>query len=158
MWVYRDDDDTLRGCVIGVHGRWMQVLNVANSVIPFIEEWLGIADSGDTPGNKGQCVGLIELWCDVHQHPHIAGNAVDLLRLADRSAYEVVINNPTNYPPPGAIVCWDSSWGGGFGHCAVVVAAQSMQVVVFEQNNPSGSAPRVATHGYVGVAGWLVLK
>lgn len=124
----------------------------------FLFAWLGKANAGDTPGNKGQCVGLIELWLDANQHPHIAGNAVDLLGNADSAHYTRVNNSPFNYPPLGAIVCWDSSWGGGYGHCAVVVAATVLQLVVFEQNNPEGSVPIVATHSYAGVSGWLVMK
>jgi hypothetical protein len=127
-------------------------------LLSFINKYLGKAGSGDTPGNRGQCVGLVELWCDVNGTPHIPGNAVDLLGDADGAHYDKVANGPHNFPPAGAIICWDGSWGGGFGHTAVVVAASPMQVVVFEQNDPEGAAPLVATHSYGGVQGWLILK
>jgi surface antigen len=129
-----------------------------SDLLKFIDSYLGKAGTGDTPGNRGQCVGLIEVWADVNSHPHIAGNAVDLYRNADPAAYTKVANAPLNYPPAGAIVCWDGSWGGGYGHTAIVVAASSMQLVVFEQNDPLGASPLVATHSYAGVQGWLILK
>jgi len=121
----------------------------------FIAQHLGKANTGDTPQNRGQCVGLVEVWLDANKKPHIPGNAVDLLANADPKVYKKTMNIPTNFPPPGAIVCWNNSWGGGYGHTAVVVAANVMGLVVFEQNDPTGSAPVVATHSYSGVQGWL---
>jgi len=98
---------------------------------------------------------LIEAWLDVNNKPHIWGNADQLLANADPKVYKRTVNIPTNYPPPGAIVCWDSSWGGGYGHTAIVVAANVNALVVFEQNDPDGSPPVVATHNYNGIVGWL---
>ena len=121
----------------------------------FISNYLGKANTGDTPGNLGQCVGLIEVWLDANKKPHIPGNAVDLFANADPKFYKKVANIPTNHPPPGAIVCWNGTWGGGYGHTAVVVASNVNALVVFEQNDPTGSPPVVATHNYNGVQGWL---
>src|SRR5664279_5649780 len=120
----------------------------------FMAMYLGIAHTGDTPANKGQCVGLVEQWLDAQKRPHIWGDAKDLLANAG-SGYRVTRNGPTNAPAPGNVVCWDSTWGAGAGHTAVVVAANSNYLVVFEQNNPQGSPPIVTTHGYSGVLGWL---
>ncbi len=128
------------------------------ALLAFIAKYLGRANTGDIAGNLGQCVGLVEVWCDINKKPHIPGNAVDLLKNADRTAYTVITNGPTNFPPLGAIVCWDGTWGAGYGHCAVVVAANAMQLVVCEQNDPEGAAPLVATHSFGGVAGWIVFK
>jgi len=128
------------------------------ALISFLQKYLGKVNTGNTPENMGQCVGLIEVWIAAQNHPHIPGNAVDLLNNADLTHYQLFRNNPTNFPPPGAIVCWDGSWGAGYGHTAIVIAATSMQVAVFEQNDPEGAAPVLATHSYGGVAGWLVLK
>ena len=129
-----------------------------SELISFIRRYLGIQNTGDTLTNKGQCVGLIELWVDQHHLPHIWGNAKDLLSNADPAHYSTVANNPTNVPPPGSILVWGESWGGGYGHTAIVVAATQMQVVVFEQNDPDGSPPVVATHPYDGVIGWIIFK
>lgn len=122
---------------------------------PFISKYLGVANTGDTPGNLGQCVGLIEVWLDANSKPHIPGNAVDLLANADPKIYKKTANIPTNWPQPGNIVCWNATWGAGYGHTAIVVAANVNLMAVFEQNNPIGSPPVVATHNYSGVQGWL---
>ncbi len=121
----------------------------------FMHKYLGLGNVGENSVNRGQCVGLIEVWLTSQGKPHIPGNAVDLLREADRSAYTVVDNTADNYPQPGDIVCWGPSWGAGYGHTAVVVSANSMWLAVFEQNDPEGASCRVATHDYSGVAGWI---
>ena len=121
----------------------------------FVNQYLGAADTGDTPENKGQCVGLVEKWLDVNGKPHIWGNAEDLLANADLTVYKVTMNKSLNYPPSGAVIVWDGSWGDGFGHTAIVVAANIRWLAVFEQNDPTGSAPTVATHGYTDVLGWI---
>ena len=124
-------------------------------LVKFIDQYLGMPHVGDNPVNAGQCVGLVETWLDANGKPHIWGNAKDLPANADLKVYKVVHNAPTNFPPAGAIVCWDSSWGAGFGHTAIAVAANANRLAVFEQNDPDGSPPIVATHSYVGVIGWI---
>ena len=121
----------------------------------FVQGYLGKPNIGDTAGNMGQCVGLVEKWLDANNKPHIWGDAKDLMSQAEASVYKVVQNGPTNFPPAGAIVCWGASWGAGHGHTAIVVAANSLYLAVFEQNDPDGSPPTVATHGYSGVIGWM---
>ena len=121
----------------------------------FISKYLNTPNVGDNSVNTGQCTGLVEVWLDANKQPHIYGNAKDLLANASLKSYKVFHNSPNNYPLPGNIVCWDSSWGNGDGHTAIVVAANPMHLVVFEQNNPTGHAPTVATHDYTGVLGWI---
>ena len=124
-------------------------------LLKFIAIYLGLKAVGTTNQNMGQCVGLAELWLHVNRKPYIPGNAKDLLANADRTAYKVTLNQPINCPVPGNVVVWGSSWGNGYGHCAVVIAANVHQLVVFEQNDPAGYPPCVATHDYSGVLGWL---
>jgi hypothetical protein len=121
----------------------------------FIAKYLGVADSGTTVGNKGQCVGLVELWLAANGKPPVGGNAKDLLRYATPGVYKVTPNQPYNFPPVGAVLCWDATWGGGYGHTAVVVASNINKVATFEQNDPEGAAPSVATHDYTGIEGWV---
>lgn len=121
----------------------------------FISRFLVELAVGDTAVNKGQCVGLVEVWLTANGKPHVWGNAADMIANADPKVFRKVVNIPTNYPPPGAIVCWNNTWGAGAGHTAIVVAANVMALVVFEQNNPNGSRPMVATHSYTGIQGWL---
>jgi CHAP domain len=127
------------------------------SLSTFVAAMLGQPDIGDTPQNSGQCVGLVERWLDANNLPHVWGNAVDLLANAPTSIYKVVPNGPSNAPQPGDVVVWGQAWGGGFGHTAVVIAANANLLAVLEQNNPTGAPCTVATHGYSGVIGWLQL-
>lgn len=110
---------------------------------------------GDTQGNIGQCVGLVEVWIDQLGLPHVWGNAKDLLEYADPCHYRVVPNAPLNFPLPGDIIVWDGTWGGGFGHCGICVSAAVMHFVAFEQNDPIGSPPHEHEYSYDGVIGWL---
>jgi surface antigen len=125
-------------------------------LLAFLHKYLGVPNVGTNSVNRGQCVGLIEVWLAALGLPWIPGNAKDLPANADRNHYHVVPNGPNNFPPVGAVVCWDGSWGGGYGHTAVVVAATSMYLAVFEQNDPTGSPPVLSTHSYQGVEGWII--
>ena len=125
------------------------------TLMRFIALFFGRLQVGDTAENKGQCVGLVERWLDANLKTHIWGDARALLLNADPQVYKVVDNTPLNFPPLGAVVVWGADWGGGYGHCAIAVAANASRLAVFEQNNPVGSPPVLATHDYSGVLGWL---
>jgi CHAP domain len=130
-------------------------MNKALDLSLFCIRYLGTGKVGENSVDRGQCVGLVEVWLTHMGKPHIPGNAVDLLDNADPTQYKVIRNSPQNYPQPGDIVCWDGTWGGGFGHTAIVASANAMWLAVLEQNDPIGASCRVATHGYAGVAGWI---
>ena len=127
-------------------------------LIAFLAAYLDKTGTGTTPENRGQCVGLVELWLLSIGAPVIWGNAIDLLRNADPRNYIVTRNSPTNHPNAGDVIVWDASFGGGYGHTAIVLAGTPSRVAVFEQNNPTHSAPTIATHAYTGVQGWLTVK
>ena len=131
---------------------------MAGTLIAFLARYLGALGTGTTPENTGQCVGLVERWLAALGVGPIWGDAKDLLANADPRWYTVERNAPDNYPPPGAVVCWNASWGAGHGHTAVVLAATRLHMAVFEQNDPTGALPLAATHGYAGVQGWLTVK
>lgn len=133
--------------------KWMD-----RKLLAFLARYLGVANTGTNSVNRGQCVGLVEAWIGVLGLPWIGGNAKDLPYNADPTHWALTRNGPNNFPGTGAIVCWNASWGGGYGHTAVIIAATSMQLAVFEQNNPTGSPPVVATHGYQGVEAWITAK
>jgi len=110
---------------------------------------------GDTAVNRGQCVGLVEVWIDYLHLPHIWGNALDLLNNAPEPPYRVIKNKPTNFPLPGDIVVWDGTWGGGYGHTAIAVTAHVMSFTALAQNDPLGSPPHIVLYTYTGVIGWI---
>ena len=121
----------------------------------FIQQYLGKLNVGDNAVNRGQCVGLVEVWLTANGKPHISGNAKDLVDNADLKVYKTFHNGPTNSPPAGAIVVWSGAWGGGYGHTAIAVAGNADKLAVFEQNDPTGAPCLVATHDYSGVYGWV---
>jgi surface antigen len=121
----------------------------------FIYKQLGVPMVGTNDVNKGQCTGLVAVWCESQHKPIVYANAVDMIRDAPVTAYHVELNAAVNYPHAGDIICWNGNFGGGFGHTAIVVAANVNQLVVFEQNNPDGHPPIVATHDYSSVIGWI---
>lgn len=123
----------------------------------FMTKMLGKRNVGTTAANVGQCVGLVECWLQATGSAAIPGNACDLLANAAARGLETIANGPTNYPLPGDIVCWNSTWGNGYGHCAVVIAANTNWMAVLEQNDPTGSYCLASTHNYSGVSGWIVL-
>lgn len=134
------------------------------TLLDFINKYFGTPDIGDTLENKGQCVGLIEIFLDVLNlnTPHLYGNAKDLLTNAPTDKFEVVYNDPNNYdqfPPIGAIMVFGTSYGGGLGHCGIVVRANGYTFSLFDQNNPVGSRPTLTNyHNYAGVEGWFFPK
>lgn len=133
-------------------------------LIDFINKWYGVANMGDTPENKGQCVGLSEVWLDTLglNTPHLYGNAKDLLANADPSKFIKVTNDPNNYnqfPPPGAVMVFGSSWGAGYGHTGAILRANGYGFTQFEQNNPTGTRPTITNfRSYAGVLGWFFRK
>lgn len=130
-------------------------LTVAARLLAFRAKYAHLALVGDTQVNRGQCVGLVEVWIDSLGLPHVWGNAADLLDNADEAHYQVVHNLPTNFPVAGDIVVWGSSWGSGYGHTGICVSGAVMSFVAFEQNDPAGSYPHEKTYSYAGVIGWL---
>lgn len=127
----------------------------AEALATFIRTELGQANAGTNEVNKGQCTGLVSLWLAAAHKPAIFADGKDYLTNADPRAYRIEVNTPINYPHAGDVISWNASFGDGHGHVAVVVAANVNELVVFEQNNPIGAPPLVATHDYTDVLGWL---
>jgi hypothetical protein len=121
----------------------------------FIKVNLGVPNVGTNDINRGQCTGLAAVWLEACVKPPIYADGKDYLTAGGPPAYRVEANTPINFPHAGDLISWGAAYGNGHGHVAVVVAANVNQVVVFEQNNPLGGAPIVATHDYSQVVGWL---
>lgn len=128
---------------------------IAQRLSAFTAKYTGKLAVGDTPGNRGECVGLVEVWTDALGLPHTWGNAKDLLENADPAKFKVIRNTPTNKPGPGDVIVWGGDWGDGYGHTAIVLSAGVMAFTAFEQNDPYGSPPHRKLYGYQGVIGWL---
>ena len=133
-------------------------------LLEFINRYYGELGVGDTPQNKSECVGLIEVWLDILgiNDPHLWGNAKDLLANADPAKFDIVMNDPNDYhqfPPYGAIMVAGLQWGSGLGHCGVVLRANGYNFSLFQQNDPVGSYPHIKDYSnYAGWEGWLIPK
>lgn len=129
------------------------------TLFEFVSKYFDQPNVGNTTENKGQCVGLVSVAMDELNIPHEWGNAKDLLSNANSSYFEIFLNSIKLIPSPGDILVYGSNYGGGDGHTALCVWASQMKLVRFEQNNPVGSNPILATIGYDnnvnGLLGWL---
>lgn len=122
----------------------------------FLNQYNGQRGVGNTPENKGECVGLVMVWIKYINSPHIWGHAKDILTNADRTAYEVILNTPSAVPQKGDVVVWSSRFNGTYGHTAIATGSGNINIFeVFEQNNPVGNGCRLHSYNYNYVTGWL---
>jgi len=124
----------------------------------FIEKYGGKKNVGNTPGNSGECVGLIMVYIQELGLSHIWGNARDIFQNAPDNQYEKIENAPDIYPNEGDILCWNGTMGGNHGHIAIVISSDPEKdtVEVFESNNPYENPPRKHTYSnWRGIIGWL---
>ena len=133
----------------------------ALSLTEFIALYNGKTGIGNTPENKGECVGLVVMWILNLGLTHFYGHARDFFTNAPTPQYSKILNSPDVYPKAGDIMVWSSVVGGGYGHVAVVVESDTNAdtFTVFEQNNPAnvpGRACEVTTYkSWAGVIGWI---
>lgn len=112
---------------------------------------------GVTGPDYGQCTAVAHAWEQMCGEPIVYGNAVDTFANANPANFDKVANTPTNVPPVGAILVWNSTWGGGYGHTAVVSRpANANTFWCFEQNDGDGGLPHEAEHNYNGITGWFI--
>lgn len=106
----------------------------------FIDQHPDQKNVGDTSGNIGQCVGLVEVWFDTMNLSHVWGNACDMPANADPNVFDVVNNSPTYLPPIGSAVVWPKGFGGSdVGHVALIAPGTTLdQMAVFEANDTIG--------------------
>ncbi len=123
----------------------------------FKVKYLGVR-CGDTDANFGECVGLAELWIDNLNLGHVWGNAKDIFDVAPATDYLKTVYKKGVFPVTGDIITWNKTWGGGFGHIAIIDSVDKVAntFTVLEQNNPLHNPPRVHTYtSWSGVIGWL---
>lgn len=136
------------------------------NVQDFINNYQNKTNVGDTDANRGQCVGLVEVWLDTIGAPHIWGNAIDLLANADRNEYTVTMNTPDGTPSPvqpaaGDLVVFAANYGvpidtDASGHVDIFANGDINGTWYgLDQNFPTGSDVHVQTHTWQGVTGWI---
>uniref|UniRef100_A0A6M3KSV2 Peptidase C51 domain-containing protein n=1 Tax=viral metagenome TaxID=1070528 RepID=A0A6M3KSV2_9ZZZZ len=122
----------------------------------FLEKYNSQSNVGNTPQNKGECTGLVQVWLQEQGLEHVWGNGKDLLVNASPDAYEVIKNTPDAIPEPGDCIVWTAGFNNTYGHTAIVVKGNIKTFEVFEQNNPLGSPCRLHTYpNYAYVDGWF---
>ena len=122
----------------------------------FFNQYNGKSNVGNTTENKGQCVGLEAVWCDILGLPHIWGNACDLFANADEKFYQKILNTPDFVPQKGDIAVFSAKFNGTVGHTGVCTGKGDLKSFeCFEQNDPIGSACQLKTYKYTYLIGCL---
>ena len=111
-----------------------------------------------------QCVDLMRQYIlDVFNWaPYVAvpttGNAKNIFyNFKDNKYFRKVLNSPTNSPKKGDIVFFGTYLFlyGWSGHVALCESSDTMNLLLFEQNYPTGSPCKFGKHSYKGCLGWL---
>jgi GH25 family lysozyme M1 (1,4-beta-N-acetylmuramidase) len=127
----------------------------------FINQWQGqlVPSCG---GITGQCVSLSQQWAQANG---VSGCPVFPVAAAKDMAgsrpdfFDWTPNTPSGVPPAGAIIVFDSRYGGGYGHTGVCTGrADTNTFDMFQENDPGGSGAHVKTYNYNGCSGWLTFK
>jgi len=122
----------------------------------FYNQYKGKKDVGNTAGNIGECVGLVSLWMDNFDVPHVYGHAKDLYANAPAEHFKKIPNTPDAIPIKGDIIIWSAGFNGNYGHTGICTGkADINRLEVFEQNNPLGSDCHLREYNYAYIIGWL---
>jgi len=127
----------------------------------FINKFINKGGVGNTPQNKGQCVGLVNVWVSELGLDHIWGNAKDLWKNYNPKQFDFILNTPDAYPLAGDIVVWNEKMGGGYGHTAIATGVHKTEgkstdwFEAFSQNDPFGSLCVLKKYSYNNVIGFI---
>lgn len=103
-------------------------------------------------GYGAQCVDLAKAWNEsAVRGPVVRGNGKDWVANCVRSgAYTRISAGST--ARLGDIVCWDGSWGRGYGHVGVVVEDLGSHLRTFDQLNGTTGYHTLSKRGLIGYA------
>ena len=125
----------------------------------FFDKYNNQPNVGNTPQNRGECVGLVSLWMDNFNIPHVYGHAKDLYVNAPDDYFAKIANTPDAIVQEGDMVVWGAGYNGTFGHTGIAKGKATVDKFdCFEQNDPLGSKPHIKTYNYAYVIGWLRFK
>lgn len=133
----------------------------------FIAETTGkVVDYDGVAANAGQCVQLVEIWCQALGTPVEWHNAADWFYDyggAFAASWDKVTNDPSNpnqTPLPGDIVVFSKSLPGssGYGHIDIFVRNITTTTWVGFDSNWSGKQAQQITHNWSYVLGWFTPK
>jgi hypothetical protein len=135
----------------------------------FVTKWSGkkVDVDGFPKNNPWQCTDLFRQYCkEVLSKPlycipgDVRGAKYIFSAFTTNKDFTKVYNSPTNIPQKGSIFFFKTSvlppWRFGFaGHVGVVVWADMMNVILFNQNFPTGSPCMLTKFSYKDAQGWL---
>ena len=125
----------------------------------FIKKHTGVENVGNTPANKGQCVGLVMVYIDeVLGLSHFWGNAKDLLYNAPDDKWDKFLNTPLAVPIQGDVLVWKGIIINNIetpGHTAIFKEGNVNDFYSFDANYPVGSKPHIQYHTYDNLLGWM---
>ncbi|WNO25842.1 minor tail protein [Arthrobacter phage Altadena] len=118
-----------------------------------VDRWASSVEgrSLDMDGGYGaQCVDVaISYNLNCVGGPRISGNGKDWYANGGASgAYEKIPASAA--PRKGDIACWGASWGGGYGHVAVVLGTSGSSLVVMSQNPGPARKQNLSKNGLMG--------
>lgn len=118
----------------------------------FFQFWTGIY--GDFDGAYGcQCEDLVNYYSRWIGGKQFTGDTADQIYGQDQGGfYQVIPNEPENFPQKGDIIVWN------WPHCGVATGSNTdvWTFEVLEQNDPVKSPSHMKTYqNYDGVLGWL---
>ncbi len=130
-------------------------------LLDFYEKYKG--KKVDYDGHYGaQCVDLFRQYCrDVLNIPHTGAvvGAADLYtkyeQLPKEKKYFEKIKYESQTPRSGDVVVFKGSNANKYGHVAIVLEADSLQLTVFEQDGFRQNGAKKATWSYQRVLGFL---
>src|SRR5690606_9986401 len=94
-----------------------------------------------------QCMDLVRQYCyevlGVSLAPPIGNNTAEVVwDVYNKEAFTRVPNTPEAVVKPGVIVIWKT------GHISIGVSGNVTKFISFDQNYPTGSAPKLVEHTY----------
>lgn len=104
--------------------------------------WKDVSNIAQPKSVRGAC----DFWTSYQTDPTLNQN------------FDRIDNAPNNHPEAGDIVIWSNKAGGGYGHIAICIKADTISFTSFDQNYPTGSACQECTHNYTHVLGWFKKK
>lgn len=120
----------------------------------FISESLG--KYIDVDGlHDSQCVDLVNAWATgPYNLPYSRGNGKDKAHNMSRdyASHGWTFVSPSQPALPGDVVSWDHTWGGGYGHTAIVIRDEGNYLFTLTQNPGPTATARLSKRGLVGYA------
>jgi hypothetical protein len=113
---------------------------------------LGVTGSQPGENDYGQCTAIVHAFERDNGLPIVYGDARDTYKNSmvggTSSPYKQLAYTSGVIPPVPSVVVWNGTWGGGFGHTAVVTQADATGFYALSQNDPTDSKVAMKRYNY----------